>query len=157
MVVPNWLTVVKWIGAAAAIVAVIGVPVWYLNSRIDAAYAKGVEVGKAECESAHAAAAVESQLEANETIQKEADRANTLEDKNAKLQTKVTKLEQKLNAELSKTPIPTGCVISRDAASLLRNAASGDFSLDRATIPGQLNPEVPHSTPGAGEGGIRSS
>jgi hypothetical protein len=147
----NWLTVLKWAGAAAAVVAVIGVPVWYMNSRIDAAYEQGVQVGKADCMARHAELAAQAAEEAAKTINEEGQKAKALEEKNAKLQTKFTGLEKRLNEALSKSPPPVGCIVSIDATRVLADAAEGDFSSEGASVPGQLDPTVPGESTFPGE------
>jgi hypothetical protein len=157
MVMPNWLTVLKWVGVVAAVVAVVGVPVWYINNKIDNAYERGKEVGYSECAAAAAKAATDAAIEAGKTIQEESTKAQELEEKNAKLQKNVTALQTKLADAVGKTPLPVGCVVNADATRLLGAAAAGNFDLSGASVPGQLDPKVPLDSTIRGEVGIKSS
>lgn len=153
----NYLTILKWVGLAAAVVALVGIPVWYVNHKIDAAFEKGKSVGMAECQMAVAEALAEEATRAGKIILEEQLKAQELGEKNAKLQTKVTKLQGEVAKALGATPLPVGCVANSAATSLLRSASEGDFGADGAALPDNIDPKVPPPTSVPGEGGIKSS
>ncbi len=152
-----WITVLKWVGVAAAIVALIGVPIWYINHRIDLAFQQGVLVGTEQCEQRHTAAAGAQIVEAQLTMNQERERADALEHTKAELQKNLTNTQVKLNEALNKTTLPVGCIVNSAATSLLRAAAGGDFSLSRTPVPGQLDPKVQLAPSLPYEGGVRHS
>lgn len=120
-----WLTILKWVGLAAAVVALIGVPVVYMDHKVKAAYEQGVEAGK-EAELARINELMQKQEEYNTRMTKdEFDMAKQRNEQNAQLQRKVGSLQKKLEAALSKE---SDCPLGDESSRLLRSAAAGVFS-----------------------------
>lgn len=154
----SWIKVLQWVGVAAAIVALIGVPVVYHNHQVSQAYEQGKVVGRAECEK-NVVAQKEIQLKRQQEIMlEESQKAQALQEKLQKTEIAASKLEQKLNVELSKNSQVVGCLLPRNATDLLRDAAEGDFdSIKADALSGDQPLEMPGRSSLLKEGGDRSS
>lgn len=157
MVIPSWITVLKWLGVAAVAVAVLGTPVVYHNHAVSKAYEQGKVVGEAEGKSKMFEVA-QKQFKLQEgIILSEAQKARTLAAKLAKTEAGASVLEQKLNEELAKTPTPVECKLGKSVTSILRNAADGDFDQLDDPVSGAGDDPVSHESPLLGEGRANSS
>lgn len=140
-----YLTIAKWVAVVAAALAVIGVPIWYVDKVKGEAYKAGWQAAKAECEQDIAAAQNHVLSESMRIVESEAEKARKLATDLA-IQRKAAKtLKDKLDVALSKQPEATGCKLNDDVTDLLRFAANGDFSAaseQHSTISGTHPDEV---------------
>lgn len=148
----NYLTILKWVGLVALIVAVIGLPILYIQRVESQAFERGKTVGATECEQRHA---VQAQLDAEaakQTILDEAKKAQAAKAEATQLGVKANKLQKALDEALKNSQIPAGCVVPEYPTSLLRDAATGNFSHLGDAVSGQRRGEMPSSPAISGQG-----
>lgn len=143
----NWLTVIKWLGAIALAIGIIGTPIVYFNHKVAQAFEQGVVVGKAECEKAQVARVAIELKRKDEIMFVESQKAQTLQAKNEKLTKDSLTLQQRLNDELVKTPEVAGCVFNEHATDLLRSGSRGDFTAVNNAISSDPDGKVPGDAP----------
>lgn len=123
----KYILILKWVGLVALIIAVIGVPIWYVNRVETQAFERGKVVGQTQCQQAAAAEAIASAEASQQTIIGEARKVEAAQAKARLKDEQNKKLQGKLDEALKLQNIPTSCVLSESATSLLRSAAEGDF------------------------------
>lgn len=137
-----WFTILRWIILVALAATVIGVPLVYINHRIDAAHETGIMEGRSACVAEYAKQAIKQADEAEVRLKLEADRASTAEQQAQTQAAKAADSERKLRDLLKAGP---SCPLPKPAVDILRDATHGIFShpSERDTISEPGDQRVP--------------
>jgi hypothetical protein len=139
-----YVKIAVWLALAAAAVAILGTPVWYVNKELDAAFKRGVKAGEDACEARYVEALRTELADLDKRLLQEAENALAAQTRATQNEIKFRKTQKALDEALSKMPDVVACVASESVTDILRDAAKGDFetSLDEA-LPSIFDERVP--------------
>ncbi len=140
---PNYLTLLKWLGLVALALALIAAPVVYHNRTVEASYQRGVTVGKAEEQSKYALELVQAGEDQAQILSDESRRAADLATKLDAQRNYSKSLREQLKAQNEKNPPAVDCITSPAVTNLLRDAANGTTQAQRDAISGSLAGQMP--------------
>lgn len=137
-----WFTILRWLILGALAAAVVGVPMVYLNHRVDLAYKTGMFDGRAEITDQYAKEAIKQAEVAQARLKLEADRASSAEQQAQTQAAKAADSERKLRDLLKAGP---SCPLPKPAVDILRDATHGIFShpSERDTVSSPGDKRVP--------------
>lgn len=138
----DWFKILKWLALVALAIAIVAVPVVYINHAVSSAKAEGYTQGYATKQHEVDLIIQKQQADREDTANREAAQALERQKDRAKYNTNVFNLQKKLEDALKNNPAPVGCLLNDNATSVLRSAAEGQFDGESPIVSGRPAPEM---------------